>query len=273
MFVKDLGTHSTLAHGLMAALPLKIAQIENSQIQFDDVTPLLELLHLPENENKKICFLSIIGSSQNGKTFTLNHLQRYLEWTKMGKPAELDWMEMNEIGSFADSKTVGIDVLLRLFPNAKDEEFLVLLADTQGLVVNENQDNVCIVVLTALLSSVMIFNQKFPIRCDDLRTFSELGDFVANHLAPYQFESLEKLIFLLRDCYFTNDRNGFSIGSEYLANLREGNQQPQVAEIWELLEDSFNTIEAFCLPHRPENSEENVDELKEKFNQELRSFC
>ncbi|KAI6170125.1 hypothetical protein M3Y98_01207000 [Aphelenchoides besseyi] len=39
-----------------------------------------------------------------------------------------------------------------------------------------------------------------------------------------------------------------------------------------MLEDSFSTIEASCLPHRPESNEENVDELKVNFNKVLRSF-
>ncbi|KAI6170126.1 hypothetical protein M3Y98_01207100 [Aphelenchoides besseyi] len=122
----------------MTVLSLKIAQIENSQIQFDDVTPR---------------FLSVY-IFQKIRAKSLDLLSEHHRLIEHGKPLQVK--PPTTVSRVEESEQISGALMdgnkrwklcrfqNRRFRNTKDEEFLVLLADTQGSIVNDNQDNVLV---------------------------------------------------------------------------------------------------------------------------------
>ena len=144
----------------------------------------------------------------------------------------------------------------------------LLIMDTQGLWDHDtpNEFNVCVFGLSAVLSSLLIFNSKGGMNTEQLKIFSNLSEFskgVTEHLNAFQ-----QLEFLIRD--FTNydtdadNRERASERSwEYKKELKE---KPQTKNEMERVEECFEHVDLFCLPKPGDIDAVNYDGSIKKIN-------
>ena len=148
------------------------------------------------------------------------------------------------------------------------KEMCLLIMDTQGLWDHDtpNEFNVCVFGLSAVLSSLLIFNSKGGMNTEQLKIFSNLSEFskgVTEHLNAFQ-----QLEFLIRD--FTNydtdadNRERASERSwEYKKELKE---KPQTKNEMERVEECFEHVDLFCLPKPGDIDAVNYDGSIKKIN-------
>ncbi|CAJ0570230.1 unnamed protein product, partial [Mesorhabditis spiculigera] len=129
--------------------------------------------------DKKISVISIAGAFRMGKSFLLNFLVRYLKAMELNGGAKNDgWLEADtklDVFSWRGGEERHTDgIMICRWPfivkNSKGEEVVVLLMDTQGTFDTHSTMRDCtfIFALSALISSVLIFNLREPIGENDL---------------------------------------------------------------------------------------------------------
>lgn len=141
------------------------------------------------------------------------------------------------------------------------KEMCLLIMDTQGLwdYDTPNEFNVCIFGLSAVLSSLLIFNSKGFLNTEQLKNFSTLSEFskgVASHVKAFQ-----QLDFLIRDFTdYNSDSDDKMMANVYnreqMRNLRA---KPQTKNEVKRIDSCFEHFDIFCLPKPGDIDSANYD--------------
>ncbi|RZC41049.1 GBP domain containing protein [Asbolus verrucosus] len=157
------------------------------------IVPRLDTLHKillqDEIKDKHVCVVSITGTYRPGKSFLLNFLLHFLNLRYKGKKDVTNWLGSNDepISGFPWKSgslrhTFGILIWSEVFlaELSTGEEIAIILLDTQGSFDNGTRlaESASIFALTALVSSMQIYNLKEGLRQYDLSNLqSEGGQF------------------------------------------------------------------------------------------------
>ncbi|KAI1286189.1 Atlastin-1 [Halotydeus destructor] len=232
---------------------------ENSKKYRLDSDALDAILLGPQCKDKSICLVSIVGATRKGKSFLMNYLVRYLHLCKQGEPHLLgnpdDPLKGFHWRGGSEGDTSGILLWSDPFVlKSKGQDVCVLLMDTQGAFDGQQAvaETAAIFALSALTSSVQIFNVSHNLQENDfqnLEFFSEYGRLVLEQskLTPFQ-----KLIFLIRDWPFAEEfPYGFVGGRNFLETKLAVDQShgEEAKRIRRNLENCYTHTYCFLMTH------------------------
>ncbi|KAH6923572.1 hypothetical protein HPB50_002394 [Hyalomma asiaticum] len=166
-----------------AGQTLKILDVRGRSMELDE-HGLARLLLDERVKDKPVVVLAVVGAFRKGKSFLLCFLLQYLR--SMGRT---DWLsdpdaplEGFEWRGGSDRHTTGILMWNEVFlvKNSEGDELAVLLVDTQGTFDCQSSTKVhsSIFALSAMISSVLVYNVSQNIQEDDLQhlqAFIEYG--------------------------------------------------------------------------------------------------
>lgn len=148
-------------------------------------TEVLErILNRPDVRDRKLAVISITGAVRKGKSFLLNFFLRYLKSQYSNAGTVIDnWLgnESQPLTGFSwrggsERNTIGVlvwpELFLHDFPNGR--KVAIMLIDTQGMFDSKTtfDGNVTIFALSAMISSVQIYNVSNNIQEDQLQYLS-----------------------------------------------------------------------------------------------------
>ena len=208
--------------------------------------------HLP------VVVVAVAGAFRKGKSFLLSLLLRFLErggvsnW--QGAPDEpfvgFEWRggrQRHTVGIHMWSKPTRVSL-------PSGEEVAIVLMDTQGAFDDRTvvAENATVFALSALMSSVQIYNVSQSVGTNDLQhlqLFSEFGSLAAEGGRGSAFQ---RLLFLVRDW---QDPTGAPYGTEGGRRvLREVLDSPpgtpeELRSMRQHVRQCFSDIDCFLLPH------------------------
>ncbi|KAF4518534.1 hypothetical protein B566_EDAN004278 [Ephemera danica] len=173
-------------------------------------------------KDRDVAVISVAGAFRRGKSFLLNFFIRYLR-----------------------------------------AKVAVVLLDTQGTF-DQNasmKENTAIVAISALLSSVQIFNYHERLDSQDLMNFEfflEYGKLVQENRGKSQnIKIFQDIVFLIRDWNFADENPyGFEGGRDYFKNFFnpcvdiEGvTVNSDLVSVRQMLENCFDEVKCFLMPH------------------------
>ena len=151
-----------------------------------------------------------------------------------------------------DPNTQGILLWEELFIiRGKDgREMCLLIMDTQGLwdYDTPNEFNVCVFGLSAILSSLLIFNSKGFLNTEQLKSFSSLSEFSRG--VTKDEKVFQQLAFLLHDFVeYDTESDDRGKASVYCMDLwRKLIAKPQTKNEIQRIHHCFEHFDIFCLP-------------------------
>ncbi|CAB4056163.1 ATL [Lepeophtheirus salmonis] len=187
-------------------------------------------------KDRPVAVISVAGAFRKGKSFLLDFFLRYLS-----SNADEKWLDDNEepLGGFH-------------WRGGK--EIAVLLMDTQGAFdsLSTVRDCATIFALSAMLSSVLVYNLSSNIQEDDLQhlqLFTEYGRLALEDSGQTPFQKLQ---FLVRDWSYPYESNfGAAGGAKMLKRRLEvsDKQHPELQALRKHINSCFSKIDGFLLPH------------------------
>lgn len=201
--------------------------------------------------------ISIGGDCRKGKSFLLNFLLRYL---KAECPPSDTWLSsIEKLDGFSwksgrHPDTTGIHIWPELFPiNYEDgRRIAVMLMDSQGVFDSQTtyQNNVMLFALTALMSSVQIFNVTNNISEDQLQFLETVIEY-ANRAGGR--DQLQQLVYLVRDWNCSYEQPyGLDGGNKQLEIFLK-NQDRKTYDERRRVFESFKSINCFLMPFPGKN--------------------
>ncbi|XP_033116610.1 atlastin-2-like [Anneissia japonica] len=234
--------------------PVQIAEVTREKLILNEEA-LEMVLTQPQLEDLPVMVLSCAGIFRSGRSFLLNLLIRYLN-----QGCSQSWMDDEEyiVKGFKsqpgiDRLTTGIWIWSKVFIiGPVDREFGVVLMDIQGSQdpYSSTKENTAIVALSALLSSVQIYNVKSDINEADLQFLQLFVKFGAaikgNNEKPFQ-----TLLFLIRD--WKNPREssfGIDGGLQHLKKVMtvSPKQSQENQHLRKSISEMFANIMCFLMP-------------------------
>lgn len=234
---------------------------------------LEDFLLSPNIKDKPVCIISVVGGFRQGKSFLLDYFLRYLEATgKPGWEGEPDEpLQGFSWRGGAERETTGIWLWSKPFilKDANGHDIVILLLDTQGTFDTKStvRENVTIFGLSTLISSIEVYNIQKQISEDTLQhlqLFTEYGKLVAEGTlgADSQYKPFQTLRFLVRDWQNPNDYAYGHDGGKELLNFSletDEEQHEDLKSVREHIRESFETVDAYLLPHPGFEVVENQD--------------
>ncbi|TRY76895.1 hypothetical protein TCAL_09587 [Tigriopus californicus] len=211
-------------------------------------------------KDKPLCIVSVAGAFRRGKSFLLDFLLRYLcaadrhHWLgPEDSPLEgFHWRG----GSERDTTGILMWSKIFLIPTGPpgSPEVAVVLMDTQGAFDTSStvRDCATIFALSAMLSSVLVYNLTANIQEDDLQhleLFTEYGRLAIEDSGETPFQKLQ---FLVRDWSYPYEAQYGAEGGRNLVQRRLELSDKQHSELQDLrknIRSCFSSIEGFLLPH------------------------
>ncbi|XP_063906139.1 atlastin-like [Zophobas morio] len=251
----------------------------------------LQLLKHDEIKDCKVCIISVNGSFRTGKSFLLSIFAHCLR--QKCQSVQQEWMKTGDIltREFLWKKTEqrvtdGILIFPEIFlTKTKDgEKIAIILMDTQGTSDHRISDTVCtkIFALSALISSVQIYNVQKRLNLDDLKIlqlFTGYGAMFSNpDIDNSDNKPFQDLLILIRDWInFEEFDFGFDGGNKLLESKFEEHKQSNLSEIQQTIEDNFEKVRCFLMPHPGEKVEEkkfegHFEDIGEKFRVYVKTF-
>ncbi|CAJ0949689.1 unnamed protein product, partial [Mesorhabditis belari] len=258
-------------------------------------TELMKILGRSDLVNKKVAVISIAGAFRKGKSYMLNFFVNYLESLSEGKDG-VEWLTAEtpldkfhwRSGSKRDTSGIFLWSQPFILRDKHGDEIVLLLMDTQGTFDHKTtmNDLSTIFALSTLLSSVQIVNVSQQIQEDDLsnlRLFTEFAQLAQSSTQDenrHQVAPFQKLLFLIRDWPNSEEFDyGYEGGNEYLQNVLaiKPKQGKQLQKLRESIKASFESLEAFLMPHpgrrvANNNSDKVFGEVEPDFEEHLQSF-
>jgi len=239
--------------------PVQIVKIRDDDHSFFlDEEALESIMSNKEIKDKPICIVSVAGAFRRGKSFLLDFLLRYLN-----NEGSDDWLGDSEAplkgfhwrgGSERD--TTGILMWSKVFvvKTSRRKEVAVVLMDTQGAFDSNStvRDCATIFALSAMLSSVLVYNLTANIQEDDLQhleLFTEYGRLALEDSGETPFQKLQ---FLVRDWSYPYEAQwGAQGGKDLVARRLEVSerQHPELQNLRRHIKNCFSSIEGFLMPH------------------------
>lgn len=153
-------------------------------------------------------------------------------------------------------ETTGIWMWSEIFTHdyADGEKVAIILLDTQGIFDNEStmKDCTAIFSISMMMSSVQCYNIMQKVQENDLQNlhlFTEYGE-LAMAMNTTNEKPFQKLLFIVRDWPYEHE-NPYGYSKEVVEKLlaEKENQAFEMALLRKRLKSSFDTIEAFLMPH------------------------
>ncbi|GMR55439.1 hypothetical protein PMAYCL1PPCAC_25634, partial [Pristionchus mayeri] len=247
---------------------------------------LNQIIQQNKLENKKVAVLTVAGAFRKGKSFFLSNIVRYLQCNQSGK----DWMAPNStVSGFTwrqSKKAVTEGILMWPEPfsvkNARGEEIVILLMDTEGAFDHKSSMTQCATVfaLSALLSSMLVYNVSQDVQEDTLnhlQFFASYGSYALDNsegTSPFQ-----SLLFLIRDWQNDNEY-GFEAGRRHLDDMMkaQASSNPSMQHLRRDIQRSFVDIKCALLPYPGEKISRGsegaitVNDMKPDFREQLGSL-
>lgn len=216
------------------------------------------LLENDELRNYKIVPIAITGAMRTGKSFILNYFLRYLRaqyvshdisnW--IGNPEE----PLTGFESYASSERVTSGIMmwpeLFLYDSPEHGKLAIVLMDTQGLFDNQTSlaHNSTIFTLTAMMSSVQIYNVMNNLNENDLQLMQLFSEYGKAALENSDSKPFQKLIVLVRDW---NPQNGLDFGFKGGSCLIEKRMRsdPRLKSVRDDINGSFESLGCFLMHH------------------------
>jgi len=209
-----------------------------------------------------VCVVSVAGAFRRGKSFLLDFFLRYLSregddnW--MGDESEDDSKPLEGFhwrgGSERD--TTGILIWSEVFTahTRKGKKVAIVIMDTQGAFDCNStvRDCATIFALSAMISSVLVYNLSQNIQEDDLQhlqLFTEYGRLAMEDSGDTPFQRLQ---FLVRDWSYPYEADYGSEGGRNILDRRlqvSDFQHEELQNLRKHINACFDRIEAFLLPH------------------------
>eukprot|EP00096_Caligus_rogercresseyi_P004699 TRINITY_DN1910_c0_g1_i1.p1 TRINITY_DN1910_c0_g1~~TRINITY_DN1910_c0_g1_i1.p1 ORF type:complete len:527 (-),score=169.95 TRINITY_DN1910_c0_g1_i1:378-1958(-) len=239
--------------------PVQIVQINDDDHTFQlDEDALTEILSDERVKDKPVAVISVAGAFRRGKSFLLDFFLRYLsaDGSKTWLDDEDQPLEGFHWRGGADRDTTGILLWSEVFllTNSSGKEIAVLLMDTQGAFDSSStvRDCATIFALSAMLSSVLVYNLTSNIQEDDLQhlqLFTEYGRLALEDSGQTPFQKLQ---FLVRDWSYPYESPfGAQGGSDMVKKRLEvsDRQHPELQSLRKHISACFSDIQGFLLPH------------------------
>jgi len=241
--------------------PIEIVKIDDESEQrfYLDEDTLTKIMEDVRIRDKPLCIVSVAGAFRRGKSFLLDFLLRFLtsggqdDW--LGSEDDVPLTGFNWRGG-AERDTTGILMWSEVFevklPCGKD--VAVVLMDTQGAFDSNStvRDCATIFALSAMLSSVLVYNLTSNIQEDDLQhlqLFTEYGRLAIEDSGETPFQ---KLMFMIRDWSYPYEHDyGLEGGREILdRRLKVSDKQhPELQALRKHIAACFGQIECYLMPH------------------------
>lgn len=238
---------------------IKIDDEDHSFIFDEDA--LHSILGNERIKDKPVCIVSVAGAFRRGKSFMLDFLLRYLsrggkeDWLGEGTDDDVPLTGFHWRGG-ADRDTTGILMWSEVFEvkTGTGKDVAVVLMDTQGAFDSNStvRDCATIFALSAMLSSVLVYNLTANIQEDDLQhlqLFTEYGRLALEDSGETPFQ---KLMFLVRDWSYPYDAEYGPKGGQSILERRlqvSDKQHPELQALRKHINSCFGTIEGFLMPH------------------------
>jgi len=247
----------------MKGQPLQIIEISDEDHSFKlNEEALNKILSNDKVKDLPVCVVSVAGAFRRGKSFLLDFFLRYLSregddnW--MGDDAEDNTKPLEGFhwrgGSERD--TTGILIWSEVFTahTRKGKQVAIVLMDTQGAFDCNStvRDCATIFALSAMISSVLVYNLSQNIQEDDLQhlqLFTEYGRLAMEDSGDTPFQRLQ---FLVRDWSYPYEADYGAEGGRSILDRRLQVSDFQHVELQNLrkhINACFDRIEAFLLPH------------------------
>lgn len=242
--------------------PIQLVHINDEDHTFTlNEEALNNILDNERVKDKPVCVVSVAGAFRRGKSFLLDFLLRYLsrggcdDWMGEGDNDEAPLEGFHWRGG-ADRDTTGILVWSEVFelktPNGK--QVAVLIMDTQGAFDSNStvRDCATIFALSAMVSSVLVYNLTSNIQEDDLQhlqLFTEYGRLALEDSGETPFQKLQ---FLVRDWSYPYEAEYGSEGGKSILERRlkvSDKQHPELQSLRKHINACFDRIDGFLLPH------------------------
>ena len=129
------------------------------------------------------------------------------------------------------------------------EEAVVVLMDTQGAADDQKHKSQAVFALSALLSSLLIFNIMDSLSDDDLECIQPLLEYGQMVLEETSTSSFQKLLFLVRDWSKTDEFTlGADGGDRLVTKFLQRGRGKKFADVRDHIGDCFGDINGFLLP-------------------------
>ncbi|XP_070383439.1 atlastin-3-like isoform X2 [Dermacentor albipictus] len=249
--------------------PLRILDVDERCLVLDEHA-LASVLLADHVKDKPVVVIAVVGTFRKGKSFLLCFLLRYLR--NLGRA---DWLgDPNaplrgfEWCGGSDRNTKGIVIWSEVFlvKTSRGEELAVLLMDTQGTFDCQSSNKIHrdIFALSAMISSVLVYNVSQNIQEDDLQhlqNFMEYGLLWKSAQQQQQSTSaaegegsmrpFQSLWFLVRDWMSPREMEYGAEGGRKLLDKRltiTPGQDKDLRRLREKIRSCFKAIRCFLLP-------------------------
>uniref|UniRef100_A0A8D8YFY6 Atlastin n=1 Tax=Cacopsylla melanoneura TaxID=428564 RepID=A0A8D8YFY6_9HEMI len=214
-------------------------------------------------KDKHVVVVSVAGAFRKGKSFLLDFLLRYMNFTYIEEVPNGDWMGPNDVplegfswrgGSERDTTGILMWSHVYLATLTTGEKAAVVLLDTQGTFDSESTVRDCATVfaLSTMLSSIQIYNLSQNIQEDDLQHLQLFTEYGRLALADTGTKPFQRLQFLVRDWSFPYEADYGEEGGRKILERRLQISEKQHAELQSLREhikSCFSEISCFLMPH------------------------
>ncbi|XP_037581156.1 atlastin-1-like isoform X4 [Dermacentor silvarum] len=249
--------------------PLNILDVDGRSLELDEHA-LARLLLAEHVKDKPVVVIAIAGVFRKGKSFLLCFLLRYLRnlgranW--IGDPNAplkgFDWRG----GSTRHTKGILMWNEAFLVKTSRGKELAVLLMDTQGTFdcISSNEIHRSIFALSAMISSVLIYNLSQNIHENDLQHLQDFIEYGVLTQSAQQRQTsstteeegsvrpFQSLWFLVRDWSSPCDMNYGAEGGQKLLDDRlriMPRQDRALRRLREKIKSCFKSIRCFLMPH------------------------
>ncbi|XP_045453223.1 atlastin-like [Melitaea cinxia] len=257
-----------------------------------NVQALEKLLLSDEVKDLPAVVISVAGAFRKGKSFLLSFILRYLHQRYNLKVTGGDWLGSPEeplegfswrVGS--ERHTTGLLFWSQPFIAKLEngDKVVIYLMDTQGTFDSEStlKDNATVFALSAMLSSVQIYNVSQQIGEDYLQYLQIFTEYGRLALESNTGKPFQRLQFLVRDWSFPYD---YAYGAEggqrllkRLLSIHE-NQHPQLQSIRRHVTSCFEELKCFLMPYpgttvaTDPNFKGKLSDINKEFKQYLEEF-
>jgi len=242
---------------------VQIVEIDKDDHSFKlNEDALRQILSKEQIKDLPVCVVSVAGAFRRGKSFLLDFFLRYLS-----RDVDKDWM--GDSGEYSDKPlegfhwrggserdTTGILIWSEVFTahTRRGKEVAIVLMDTQGAFDCNStvRDCATIFALSAMISSVLVYNLSQNIQEDDLQHLQLFTDYGRLAMEDSDETPFQRLQFLVRDWSYPYEAEYGSEGGKKILDRRLQVSDLQHLELQNLrkhINSCFAHIDAFLLPH------------------------
>jgi len=274
----------------MKGQPVQIVEISDEDHSFKlNEEALIKILSNEKVKDLPVCVVSVAGAFRRGKSFLLDFFLRYLsrdEDSWMGDDSDDNTpLEGFHWRGGSERDTTGILIWSEVFTahTRKGKQVAIVLMDTQGAFDCNStvRDCATIFALSAMISSVLVYNLSQNIQEDDLQhlqLFTEYGRLAVEDTGDTPFQRLQ---FLVRDWSCPYEYEYGAEGGRKILDKRLQVSDRQHVELQNLrkhIDACFDKIEAFLLPHpglrvaTDPNFDGKLKDIEKEFIKQLKDF-